>query len=354
MIANRILDLAKGVGQIACTWRWDLVNLSGGVLGQLHPAIGATMSNDTTGSIYRTVRDLRLQQGEWRDIDIFTSYVRPWMVLEDRTEWPQGLLAFSTNPITEGTLETSMSSTLVDLRFVLDQAMPFSYGLKNGALVFPAMVEVVELFGFADYAISDTGAQIGGGPVNWPPDATGLEILESLCQRAGFHPPYLDNSGVVTLRPPIELQLGQGHVYNRLDGRIRQGTMTYTTNLLTAPNTFKVISSGGGGNDISAEAYIDPSLPHSRENRGSRVPKVIRRQGLKDSASCLLVASSYARDSAAQYATREFDSVPDPRHDTFDIVETDGDPYREIAWTMVMAPGGSHSHRLVKDTVSYE
>lgn len=352
MTVDPLLDLAPGVGRVASTFRWDLVNATGGVIGQIHPQRGASISNDTAASIYRTVRDLKLRQAEWQAINVFTDFVRPYMVLSDQTEWPLGLLSFASNPVVEGSVESTMSSSLVDLRFVLDQAIPFSYGLRDGALVYPAMVEVVELFGIINYEIADVGARIGGGPVTWPPDATGLAILESLCQRAGLHPPYFNNNGTLVLRTPLALQLGVGHVYDRSAGRIRRSSLTSTSNLLTAPNAFKVVSAGGGGNDVSATAYVDPTLPHSRENRGVVIRKVIRRQGLGDQAACLVVASSYARDSAAQYATREFSSVPDPRHDTFDVVEQDGEAWREVRWDMQMRPGGEHIHRLVKDTVS--
>lgn len=350
--SNQLLDLARGTGQVTCTWRWDLVNDTGGVLGQIHPATGATIGNDTTGTIYRTARNVRIRQTEWTDINPFTSFVRPYMVLSDGTEWPQGVFAFTTDEHTEGTIETPVTTTLVDLRFLLDQTMPFSFSLPNGAYVWPAMVAVAEYFGVVNHQITDTGTQIGGGPVAWPPDATGLQVLESLCQRSGFHPPYFDNAGTLIMRPPVALQLGQGHVYNRGEGRIRRGGLGTSTNLLTAPNAFKVISANSTGNEIAATAFVDPTLPHSREQRGAIIPKVIRRQGLRDRLSCFAVAAAYARQSAAQYATVTLESVPDPRHDTFDIVEIDGDPYREVSWTMAMTPGGRHDHRLVKDTVS--
>lgn len=348
---NALLDLRPEVGQVGCTWRWDLVNDTGGVLGQIHPALGATLTNDTNASAYRTIRNVSIRQSEWADINIFTDYVRLWMVLEDGTQWSQGVFALTSDERVEGTLETPLSTTLVDKRFLLDSTMPFSYGIRNGALVYPAMVRVAELYGIPDAAITDTGARVGGGPVNWPPDATGLSILASLCQRAGFHPPYFDNAGILTLRPPVALQLGQGHVYNRRNGRIRQGALSRSTNLLDAPNAFKVISTGATSNEVYATAYVNPTLPHAKEQTGRVRIKAIRRQGLADRAACLAVAQSYARADAGRYATMTLESVPDPRHDTFDLVEIDGDPYREVSWAMALEPGGTHSHKVVKDTV---
>lgn len=350
-VPNRLLDLRPEIGQVACSFQWDLVNRQGDKLGSLHPQVGATLSNDTSATVYRTARGVQLRESEWRDIDVFDSAVRPWMLLEDGTRWPLGLLLFTANPITEGTLESPMSTSLVDQRAVLGEEMPHSYGIPDGGLIHRALVEVVELYGFHDYEIADMGDRVGGGPVSWPPDARGITILESLAQRSGCHPPYFDNNGRLVIRPFVTLQHGVGHQYPRRDGRIKQGTLTSSSNLLEAVNAYRVISSGSTQNEISAVAYVDPALPHSRERTGRTKTHTTRKQGLPDTAACLRVADAMARQDAASYATAEFESVPDPRHDTFEFAELDGEVYREVAWSMMMQPGGSHSHRLAKATL---
>lgn len=346
--ANELLDLRAGVGQVASTFRWELVDRGRNVIGQLHPEIGAHLSNTTNGTVFRTVRDLQIRESESRAIDIFRDFVRPSMVLEDGTMWPMGMFAFTSDAYTETTLETPLATSLLDLRFVLNQTMPHSFGVPDGGSVYDAMVEIVGIYGFADAIISPTDTIVGGGPANWPPDATGLTILDSLAQRAGFFPPYFDNDGLLTLRPVDPLQTGIGHRYDRGAGRIERNTLTRSSNLLDAPNAFKVLSSGPTPGEIYAIAYVAPELPHSRERRGFIVTKVIRKQGLPHEEACLEVAQAFARQDASQYATVQYSSVVDPRHDTFDIVEIDGEVYRETGHQPDLESGGTHTHTLVK------
>lgn len=347
---NDLLDLR--VGQLACTFKWDLIDVYGTVLGQLHPELGASVSNDTKSTVFRQVRNVRLRESEARDVNPLVHMVRPWMILEDGTQWPLGKFMFQLDQRPEGTLETPLETTLVDQRLLLDQAMPHAYGITDGGRVFDAMKEVAGIYGFSTESIVPTDAVIGGGPVNWPPDATGLQILESLAQRVGYNAPYFDNLGdMLTLRPIEPLRIGYNHTYDRAGGRIEVRTLVTATNLATAPNAYKVVSSGPTNGEIYAVAYVDPWLPHSVMRRGKTIMKVIRRQGLADEGACLNVATALARNDASQYATASFTSVPDPRHDTFDTVEIDGEVYREVSWEMELMPGGAHSHTLVKGVI---
>lgn len=346
---NDILDLREGIGQVACSFRWDVEDLGGNVQGEVHPhARSAVISNDTRSKVYRTLRGVRLRESEARDLDLFRTVVHPWMVLEDGTRWSLGRFRFTGGTARYGSLETSSDVTLGDARFVLGQTLPRSFGVSDGGSVYGAMLEVAGLYGFPTGGITPTDAVVGGGPATWPPDGNGLQVLESMSQRARYLPPYLDNDGTLTMRPVDQVRLGVGHVY---DGRVVVKTLTTSEGLLEAPNAFKVISSGPTKGETYAVAYVDPTAPHSRERRGFTVMKVIRRQGLPDQPACAAVAQSHAAASAEQYATAQLTSAPDPRHDTFDIVQVGADAYREVASTMEMRPGGAHTHTLVKAAV---
>ena len=347
--ANPLLDLTPGVGVVASTFQWDLLDRHGQVTAQLHPQTGASLTNDTTATVYRQLRNLVFRQDDWAQVDPFEHRVRPWMVLSDGSRWPLGIFLFTADIRTRGSLETPLSTTMLDQRLILSQTMPFSYGIPDGGFVRSAMLEIIGLYGISDVNVAQTGARIGGGPVSWAPDASGLTILESLAQRAGFWPPYFDNRGTLLLRAVHPLgSEATVHHYDSPNPRVLRDTLQYSTNLLTAPNAFRVISSGTSGTEVYATAYVDAAEPYSRENRGVTITKVIRRQGLPDQASCRAVAAAAARAAAGSYATVEFSSVPDPRHDTFDTVDVSGELWREMSWTMALSPGGDHQHRLAK------
>lgn len=352
--ANPLLDLDPGIGQVASTFRWDIMDDAGGVLGQIHPEITPvpTMSNDTRSAVYRTVRGVRIRQEEFRHLDPYRDRVRPSMVLQDGTVWPLGIFLISVPSTPEGSIESTTVATLLDRRYQLGQNMPHSYAIPNRGSVYDAMVEVAGFYGLTTGKIEPNFTQVSGGPANWAPDATGTTVMESLAQRCGYFPPHFDHFGDLVLRSLDALRPGVGHRYDRASGRIVVGTLVPSANLLDAPNIFRVIGSGPTSGEVYAEARVDPGQRNSVERTGREVIKVVRKQGVGSRDACLAVAQSLAAASASQYATAEFTGPPDPRHDTFDIVQIDDDVYREVAWSLEMRPGGPHSHTLVKSVVN--
>lgn len=349
--ANPLLDMRAGIGQVASTFKWELVDHLLQVVGEIHPeAGGASMDLNTTAALPRAIRNVKLREKEAREIDLFRTWVRPSMVLEDGTEWPMGVLSFSTDGYTEGSLETSLSTTLIDLRYQFNTAMPHSFGIPSGSSVRDGLIEILGIYGIFNAEVGESQVVASGGPMNWPPDATGTTIIDALASKAGFFKPYFDRRGVLVCRVPDKIEEGVGHQYpiDSINGRVERGSMVRSTNLLEAPNGYKVIGSGPTKGEVSAIAYVDPTLPFSRERTGRERLKVIRAQGVGSADMCLQIAQTAARQDAAGFATASFTSVPDPRHDTFDIVELAGEPYREIGWSMDMKPGGSHKHQLVK------
>lgn len=351
--ANALLDLDPGIGQVASTFRWDVVDDAGGVGGQIHPEVNPTptMTNDTRSAVFRTVRNVRIRASEFQDLDPYRDRIQPSMVLQDGTSWPLGVFVVSVPSTPEGSVESTTVATLLDRRHQLGQNMPHSYAVPNGGSVYDAMVEVAGFYGLAAGKIEPNFTRVSGGPANWPPDAVGTAVMESLAQRSGYFPPYFDNAGALILRPLDALLPGVGHRYDRSQGRIVVGTLVPSANLLDAPNIFRVIGSGPTSGEVYAEARVDPGQRNSVERTGREVIRVVRKQGLGNRDACLAVAQSLAAASASQYATAEFTGPPDPRHDTFDIVQIDDDVYREVGWSLEMRPGGAHSHTLVKSAV---
>lgn len=345
---NRLLDLQADVGEVASTFIWELLDKSYNVIGQIHPALGASMDNNTTSQVMRAVHNVKIPQSERINIDVLRDRVRPSMVLQDGTVWPLGVFFFTSDQIIESTATIPFDTTLLDQRFLLTSTLPFSFGVSVGRQIRDAIIEVIQAVGITRYSVDASSVKVSGDPINWSPDVTGLTVLESLAQRCGFFPPYFDNDGTLILRAQDILQSGIGHQYSRQGGRIIVNSLRSTSSLLTAPNAYKVIGSGATQGEVSAIAYIDPSLPQSRERRGITIMKTIRLQGVGSNADALALAQANAREDVNQFSTAELTSAPDPRHDTFDIVQTDQELWREVGWAMEMKPGGAHSHQLVK------
>ena len=121
-------------------------------------------------------------------------------------------------------------------------------------------------------------------------------------------------------------------------------TIAENENLLDAPNVHLVVNSGPNDLEIVGRARIDATQPHSVENRGYEVIEVHREQGVSSSDEATRMAKTYAAAHPHDYAELSFQSTPDPRHDTFDLIEFGDVVYRERSWTLRLRPGGPHTH----------
>jgi len=348
--ANDLLDLR--LGGFSCAFTFELLDQGWNVIGEMHPQSGATMAMNSTATIQRTVRGLVLPESELQDINIFSDRVLITMRLSDGTSWPMGVFLFTTDVNKISPTEVVLETSLVDQGFILNYPAPNTFGLPEGGSVGKAMEEIVETVGFTRYNISSTTTQVYGGPVIYQPATPAIQILRDLCHRAGFLPPYFDNTGTLILRMADSLDPDAGHRYPlSTESRIISNSYSISTHLLEAPNTYKVISSGGNDTaTISATAFVDPNLPHSKENRGFRITEIISVQGLGSTNDCLAVAQSRARSDPKNFTTVEFQSVIDPRHDIFDIIQLGTETFREMSWSTELKSGGLMSHSLNRRT----
>ena len=107
-----------------------------------------------------------------------------------------------------------------------------------------------------------------------------------------------------------------------------------------------VIESGASETPIVGTAEVDADAPHSEPNRGFFVPQVIHVQGLADQTAAdnaAMVAEAQDPD-AFEYVL--FDTVPNPEHDTFDVISYAGNNYREEAWSLPLRDGSPMAHSL--------
>lgn len=353
---NALLDQAPGVGQIASSVRFDVLSRGLDVIGTVTPdAAGIAITNDSHANIYRALRGITLHRDDVSAINLFSDRLRPCWVLEDGSGpadngWPLGVFMFSARDRVRGSLHSLHQATLLDQLFQLDTILDRSFGLPGHARVREPIIDLIEEAGIFAYDIAETDATIGEVPILWPPARTSrLAVLRELAVYASWAPPYFDNAGRLVLGPLPPLVPGGGHAYPT-EGvtRIADGTAVESDNLLDAPNVYVVVGSGAGSTEIVATATIDPRLPHSIENIGYRRPRVITLQGLVDSAQAEQIAQNYAADDPAQLDRVTFTGAPDPRHDTFDVVEYGDRLYREARWELACSPGGTHSHSLVR------
>lgn len=350
---NRILDLAPGVGQAEMTWRFELLSGDDSPIGALHPYRGASMSMNTGAQIMRTVRGFKLPADEAKDVNVYADRVKVYCVLEDGSEWPQGVFVFS-DPVREfGTWHTPMSANLVDLGFILGQSTDRSFGVNYRGLIYESIERLLARTpGINRWRITASPYRVGIDPILWKAGTPTNRIFSELSDLAGFHTPYFDNEGVLIFRP-VEALADGDHVHDyrleRAGGSRVIRSSPVQAQAVDTPGAHLVISTGVTKGPITGIAYVHPDLPYSRERRGFLVVETHDEQGIESTQQARRMAESYVE--LTPEASARFSSPPDPRHDAFDTIRfglDTGTLWRELEWSMQLTPGGTMTHTLAR------
>jgi hypothetical protein len=340
---DRGLDLDRSVGQRQATWRFDLINgVTGVLLGQLHPIIApAVISHDTTRT---TKRQLSANFGvaDSAAIDPIQDRLVVSMVAGGVT-WPQGRFIFTAETSYSSTGGTRVSGTLLDEMFLVDQQISVGFPSVASITAQQAVISLVTGLPLVDVVVEPSPYQLVG---SWAPGATRGQILAALAVQGDYQTPWLDNEGVfrmirtvdpVTAEPTLDFDRGN---------RVIRDSPAVTSDLTTAPNRFIVTSNGGGTQKTPVIGTYDvpPSAPHSIANRGFVVPQTFNMQVADDSQAA--AAARQLGLSRTIVTTQSVSTVPDPRHDSYDVVRWQGLNWLETGWSMTLQDGAPMTHAL--------
>lgn len=347
--ANSLLDLDLGIGQVASTVRFEVVDRDLEVVGPIRVLGADTISAKSSGNVKRTLSGFKLDERALRTIDPFKHRIKPWWVLEDGTEWPLGVYVFTAAAARVGTYVDVLETTMLDQDYVLDQGTRSTFGVGQSGSILPAVEEIIGQVRIVHSVLPEGSSARVADPVVWPAGTSRLKILNDLCNLAGWLPPYFDNNGVLTIRTPPDVDRdAPDHIYSASNSRVMRATIIENDNLLDAPNVYVVVCSGPSDGEIAASAEVDPDLPFSVQNRRFEVVEVVRAQGIETTYQAQRMANTLASAAGVGFKTVKFDGFADPRHDLFQTVEWEAFIYREIEWTLKLQPGGPHTHTLTR------
>jgi hypothetical protein len=234
----------------------------------------------------------------------------------------------------------------VDQTIILDQDITSSFGLAAGDSIRDAILQQFEAALVPSYVVDPEIVTTIAEPILWPIGTKRLKIVNELAAMAGAFSVYFDNDGTgrVTLIPDLSVAPVE-HTYLS-GGRMIAGSMVESDDLLAAPNRFQVIDSSAEATPVVGVYDVPPSAPHSFANRGFYVVETIQEQGLEDATQATARAYAAYVESQGGYQWVQFSSSPDPRHDTFDIVDYLGTRYREQGWSLPLEEGSEMTHDL--------
>lgn len=343
---NELLDLYPWVGQRSSTFQFIWINgATGEIFGQIHPIRSASLSHDTTRTIKRQLT-LNLGVDDAAAINPLSDRILLQMTLGDGSVWPLGRYMFTDMTKVQFTSGDLANVVLNDEMFLVDQPIINGYdsNRKSAAIVYQELLADLDV---------ELDIEAGGFTMaqSWGIGTNKGSILDAVAVTGDYFSPWFGNDAAMhlirTFNPANQVPQFDWDSGNQV---FRAG-ITETSNILTAPNRFVVISNTAAANGaVVAFADVPANAPNSFTNRGFYITNVQTLQ-LNTSSQAAAVASGLANRGTV-FETVTLSTAPDPRHDSYDVIHWNGSLWLELAWTMNLLEGGAMNHTLRKGYTS--
>lgn len=339
---NAALDLTDGYGQRSETFRFELVNGASGIrLGTVTPLRTGSLSHDIGRTVKRSLT-LTLGVADTAAINPVSDRLDVYAVING-TEYPLGRYVFTDASSQRWTSGSIGNMSLVDEMFIIDQELETGYSARSRGVGF-AIQEVL-----ADFAYTKS---IAASPYisaeAWAAGTRRGQVLATLATTGDYFTPWFTNDRVLTFirsfDPATQVPAFDFDAGNQV---LRAGIVE-SNDLLSAPNRFVVISNAATDGQIPATGSVDvpASAPHSIQNRGFVIPKIVDLQVTDRYQATAIAKSLSIQESPLEYVN--IGTALDPRHDAYDVIFWDGQLWLEVAWSIQLTPGGVMSHTLQK------
>ena len=337
-----LLDLAPWVGQRQASFRFVLSDaVSHEELGEINPIRTATLTHDTSRTIKRQL-SISLGAADTAAINGLTERINLFMTFPDGTEFPLGRYMFtdtSRQVFTSGKLGNFV---LNDEMFLVDQQITLGINGVDQAII--NVIEAVVKGLGVSLSVENTPFTSSQA---WNVGVGRGQILESLSVSGDFFSPWFDNTGklsfIRTFDPATQIPDFDFDSNNKV---LRDGILE-TSDLLTAPNVFIVVSNTSAQDAPIVGRYdVPPSAPFSAAQRGFTIASVQDLQ-LSDGNQAAAVATGLGLRQTV-FERVSLVTPPDPRHDSYNVIRWQGANWLELAWGMNLTEGGTMSHVLRK------
>lgn len=353
-----LLDLSEHIGQVGCSYRFDVVDgVTGVTRGQVHPLQDTTPSldHDSTSTISRKIQNLTLGAEEAVWFRPLSDRIAVTMVLgdRDRTEFPLGRYMVADDSRVAYSQGDVTPLTLYDEMFIVDQELEAGFN-ANGE---PADVAIRRLLEYVPLGIilleGNTGERVYQ---SWGAGTGRGSAVTDLATAGGYFQPWFDHLNRLRFVQAFEPGDRQPDLDLDWPPRVFRDSISFQSDLVTAPNRWIVRSNSTGmvlGDEGAEQVTLPPvfavydvpsSAPYSITQRGFALPRTVEAQVRTKTAAAI-----YARTLGVQrtiYERCTLSTPPDPRHDGYNVVRFQGENWLEIGWSMPLVSGGAMSHTL--------
>lgn len=344
--ANVTLDGAPYVGQRVATFRYELVDTITGYRRVIHPIIESSsqLRHDTQATIKRSITGVHLDKTDTAVFNSISSRLQIFMIVRGE-EFPLGTYVPADWAQVTSTAGNQSVASFYDETFIIDQQLPNAFGANStvGETVSSALQRFLSRYPIS-YNIQEPTEL--STLASWGAGTRGGQVLIQLALDGDYLSPWFDHDSVLQLRRTFD----PAHEIPNFDfdhgGHVLRDGIVESDNLISAPNRFVVVGNGAGAFDapVVGSADVPSSAPHSIENRGFVVSDVTARQ-VTSVEQATSIANSLAQ-SQTLFQQVELDTIPDPRHDSYDVILWRENKWVEIKWVLPLSANGRMSHTL--------
>lgn len=339
-----LLDLEPWVGQRQATFKFLVTDaVTNKVLGDITPIRDpATLSHNTQSTIKRQL-SLSLGKADTAAIDPVSNRISVAMVFPNGTEYPLGKYMFADATLTKFTSGNLGRYLLNDEMFLVDQEIGKAingFGIGITPLIAQVLAGLPIKFKQEPTPYLNTES--------WDYSTHRGQILESLATSGDYFSPWFDNNGFLRFIRTFNPARKICDINFDLGSKVLRAGITQTTDLLTAPNVIVVVSNSSRDDSapVYGVAYVSPNAPNSVARRGFEIRKSYTMQ-MNDNAQAAVVAEGLAQRNTI-FETVNLVTAPDPRHDSYNVIQWDGAQWLELSWSLTLMEGGTMSHLLRK------
>ena len=263
-------------------YRWELLDLSGGLLGSLDGVTGGEFeySSDTTLRASGSLTYERSNDVDWLHVLVRATY-RATFPEGSVLEWPLGVFIPASPSASYGDGQSSRDVELQSLLQILDEdAVDQTYALAAGAAVIPAVRALITGAGVAGkvplIAGTDSDESLRSALV-WEAGTSRLRIINDLLAAINYFSLWVDGQGTYRLDPYVP-PAQRGSAWDFLDDEfgIASPDFTHTRDLFAVPNKVVGIAQGSGDAPalVSTATNVDEASPFSFPSRGRWITRV--------------------------------------------------------------------------------
>jgi hypothetical protein len=351
--SDSLLDLPPWSAQRKASFRFELADrVSGLKLGDITPIRTATLSHNTTRLVKRQLT-IALGVTDTTNINPVSDMVSVFMTFPSGAEYPLGKYIFTDASYQLFTSGRLSNMVLNDFMYLVNQQI--EKGFSALTLVGTVSTQIGStISNCVSRLVEDLPIQvkIEASPFltvqTWAPGATKGSIFEEIALTGDYFSPWFDNDGFMKWIRSFDPALVVPDFDWDAGNQVTRANLLSTSNVLTAPNRFVVISNNPIDPNIPTfgSANVPVTAPNSIQNRGFVIPKIVDMQAL-DTLQCNAIAANLVQRQTI-FETMNVVTAADPRHDSYNVVHWQGDLWLELAWDLPLKEGAAMGHTLRK------